>query len=110
MHAYHSLKESCSHLAAVISNQTVRHDSGETSGKHEAIIAKIDQHSSFAFFKSTAPGFLSFSHSANIRNSSTGTHMLSLGKVVSQPFSRVSEHDEELAFFFDCIPLKTVNI
>lgn len=105
-----SFEGSYNYLAAVISNQTVRHDNGETSRKHEATIANIDQDNSFAFIKRASPGHFCFSHTANIWKSSTGTHMFSSGKGVGLLFSGVSKNDAEPAFFFDCIPLKTVNI
>jgi hypothetical protein len=64
-------------LAAVISSQTVRQDKGDTSGKHDAINAKIDQDISFAFFKRDSPGFFCFSQSAKILKSSAGISMSS---------------------------------
>jgi hypothetical protein len=103
-------ESSFDHLAAVISNQTVRHANGETSRKHEATIANIDQDNSLAFINRDSPGHFCFSHTANIWKSSTGTHMLSSGKGVSLLFSGASENGAEPVFFFDCIPLKTVNI
>lgn len=66
------LKEGKHNLAAVISSQTIRHDNGETSGKQDAIIAKIDQLKFFAFMRRASPGFSCFSHSAIIPNNSTG--------------------------------------
>jgi hypothetical protein len=99
-----------SNLAAVISSQTVKQDNGETSGKQDAIMARIDQDKSFAFIKRASPGFFCFSHSAKILKSSTGIHMLSSEKRVSPPLSAVSEYDEGLVFFLDCMPFKTVNI
>lgn len=98
------------YLAAVISSQTVRQDIADTSEKHEAIIAKIDQDNSFAFIKMTSPGNFCFSHSANILKSSTGTQKFSFGKEASFFFSVVSEDEEELAFLLNCMPFKTVEI
>jgi len=44
------------YLDAVISSQTVKHESAATSGKQEATIANKDQLNSFAFKRSAFPG------------------------------------------------------
>lgn len=96
-------------LAAVISSHTLKQDNGETSEKHEAIIAKIDHDKSFALIKRASPGFFCFSQSAKILKSSTGIQMSSSGKELSVLFSIISEC-KELAFLLDCMLLKTDNI
>ena len=77
-------------LAAVISSHTVKQDNGDTSAKHDAIIAKIDQDKSFAFFRRSSPGFFCLSHSAKILKSSTGKQICSSEKKVSVLFSVLS--------------------
>ena len=86
------------------------HDRGDTSGKHEAIIANKDQRKSLALVRRTPPGFFCFSQVATRANSSTG---------VTLPLSLpdISLHlivDDEVVigsvlFFTDCILLRTVN-
>ena len=97
-------------LAAVISSQTVKQDNGDTSGKHDATIAKIDQHNSLAFTRRASPGFFPFSHSARMPKSSTGIKLFPYAKEVSFLFSEVSEFDEELTFFLESKPFKTVTM
>lgn len=99
-------------LAAVISSQTVKHERGDTSGKHEATTAKRDQRKSFALTRSAPPGFFSFSHSARSPKSSTGIILLlSVRKEISLPLPIGVKFVVELAFFFDsCILLRTVTI
>lgn len=99
-----------SNLAAVISNHTVKQDIGDTSGKHEAIIAKVDHDKSFAFIKRASPGFFCFSQSAKILKSSIGMYSLSSEKEFPVLLSIFSACTEKLAFFFDCMPFKTVSI
>lgn len=97
-------------LAAVISSQTVKQYNEDTSGKHDAINANIDQHMSLAFIRRASPGFFCFSHSARIPKSSTGIYRLSSENEVSFRLSDASEFEEETAFFRECMPFRTVNM
>lgn len=97
-------------LAAVISSQTVRQDNGETSGKQDAIAAKSDQHKFFACRRRACPGLGCLSHSAIIPNSSAGVYIFSSGNDVPFFFSPVSELEEELNFFLDCILFRSVSM
>lgn len=99
------------YLIAVISSQTVRHKSGETSEKHEAIIANKDQCKPFAFTRRDCPGFFFFSQSARIKNSSVGTAViLSETKRFSPQLSGVEVTKKLVLVLVDWMLFKTVNM
>ena len=105
------LKKDC-YLAAVISSQTVKHEIGDTSEKHEATIANRDQRRSLAFVKRASPGFFCLSHSARSAKSSIGTIVLLSGMEDISLLLEVNPFVvEELVFLLaDCMLFRTVNM
>lgn len=105
-------RETWIYLAAVISSQTAKQESGDTSEKQEAIIANSDQHRSFAFVSRASPGFFCLSHSARSPKSSIGTIVLLSGMEDISLFPEANPFDTEGLVFFlaNCMLFRTVSI